>query len=118
MLFTSYRALRAVAEGMRRQGVERNWPLFVQGEAPRAQLVRSFTDSGRGLLLGTCLCMATQANAVQPAGLLATNALQAVASSNTARYELGAVVDVRQANRNGIAILAVTPGGAADRMGL
>lgn len=71
-----------------------------------------------GLLLGTCLYMATQANAAQPVSLLAANALQAVASSNTARYELGAVVDVRQANRNGIAILAVTPGGAADRMGL
>jgi ATP-dependent DNA helicase DinG len=53
VLFTSYRALRAVAEGMRRQGVDRDWPLFVQGEAPRAQLVNSFTQSGRGLLLGT-----------------------------------------------------------------
>ena len=71
-----------------------------------------------GLLLGTCLYMATLANAAQPAGLLAANALQAVASSNTARYELGAVVDVRQASRDGIAILAVTPGGAAERMGL
>jgi ATP-dependent DNA helicase DinG len=38
---------------MRRQGVDRDWPLFVQGEAPRAQLVNSFTQSGRGLLLGT-----------------------------------------------------------------
>ena len=71
-----------------------------------------------GLLLGTCLYLATQANAAQPAGLLAANALQAGTSSSTARYELGAVVDVRQANRNGIALLAVTPGGAADRMGL
>lgn len=71
-----------------------------------------------GFLLGTCLYMATPANAAQPVGLLAANTLQAGASSSTARYELGAVVDVRRANRNGIALLAVTPGGAADRMGL
>lgn len=71
-----------------------------------------------GLLLGACLCTATRADAARPVGLLAANALQAGASSTTARYELGAVVDVRQANRHGIAILAVTPGGAADRMGL
>lgn len=71
-----------------------------------------------GLLLGIGLCMATQANAAQPAGSLAASALQVGASSSTARYELGAVVDVRKANRNGIAVLAITPGGAADRMGL
>lgn len=71
-----------------------------------------------GLLLGICLCMAAQASAAQPADLLAANALQAIAASSTARYELGAVVDVRQADRNGLAILAVTPGGAADRIGL
>ena len=71
-----------------------------------------------GLLLGIGLCIAAQANAAQPAGSLAANALQVSASSSTARYELGAVVDVRQANRNGIAVLAITPGGTADRMGL
>ena len=71
-----------------------------------------------GLMLGICLSMAAPADAAQSAGSLAAYALQSVASSNTARYELGAVVDVRQASRNGIAILAVTPGGAADRMGL
>ncbi len=53
VLFTSYRALRSVAEGMRRRGTDRGWPLFVQGEAPRAQLVRGFIESGRGILLGT-----------------------------------------------------------------
>jgi ATP-dependent DNA helicase DinG len=53
VLFTSYRALREVAAGMRRRGIDRRWPLFVQGEAPRAQLVRNFTESGRGILLGT-----------------------------------------------------------------
>ena len=44
---------RIVAEGLRQRGVDRNWPLFVQGEAPRAQLVKRFVESGRGILLGT-----------------------------------------------------------------
>lgn len=34
------------------------------------------------------------------------------------RYELGAVVDVRKPDPRGIEVLAVTPGGAAARMGL
>ena len=53
VLFTSHRALRTVADGLRRRGADRSWPLFVQGEAPRAQLVQRFVESGRGILLGT-----------------------------------------------------------------
>lgn len=34
------------------------------------------------------------------------------------RYELGAVIDVRAPRADGLPILAVTPGGAADRLGL
>lgn len=34
------------------------------------------------------------------------------------RHELGAVVDVRQPDRAGVPVLAVTPGGAADRLGV
>lgn len=34
------------------------------------------------------------------------------------RYELGAVVDVRAADPNGLAVLAISPGGSAARMGL
>lgn len=34
------------------------------------------------------------------------------------RYELGAVVDVREPDRHGLEVLAVTPNGAAARMGL
>ena len=34
------------------------------------------------------------------------------------QYELGAVVDVRNANANGLPVLAVTPGSAASRLGL
>jgi len=53
VLFTSYRALRMVAEGLRQRGVDHRWPLFVQGEAPRAQIVERFMESGSGILLGT-----------------------------------------------------------------
>jgi ATP-dependent DNA helicase DinG len=52
VLFTAYAALRAVATELERRGTPTRWPLFVQGQAPRAQLLRRFTDSGRGLLLG------------------------------------------------------------------
>ena len=51
-LFTSYRSLRSVAATLRRRGVDGRWPLFVQGEAPRGQLVRRFADNGNGILLG------------------------------------------------------------------
>jgi ATP-dependent DNA helicase DinG len=53
VLFTSYRALRHVANELRRRGADNDWPLFVHGEAPRAQLVERFAASGRGILLGT-----------------------------------------------------------------
>ena len=53
VLFTSYRALRHVAHQLRERGIDRQWPLFVHGEAPRGQLVERFTASGRGILLGT-----------------------------------------------------------------
>ncbi len=52
VLFTSYRAMRAVAAQLRSAGVERRWPLFVQGEGSRARLLDRFTASGRGILLG------------------------------------------------------------------
>lgn len=53
VLFTSHRALRQVAGILRDRVGELPGPLFVQGEAPRARLLRGFTDSGRGILLGT-----------------------------------------------------------------
>jgi len=52
-LFTSYRALRDVADRLRIAGVDREWPLFVHGERPRAALLADFIASGRGVLLGT-----------------------------------------------------------------
>jgi ATP-dependent DNA helicase DinG len=52
VLFTSYRALKTVAAILRKAGVERRWPLFVQGEAARARLLESFVASRRGVLLG------------------------------------------------------------------
>jgi ATP-dependent DNA helicase DinG len=51
-LFTSYRSLRNVAGTLRRWQTDARWPLYVQGEAPRAELVRRFTADGRGILLG------------------------------------------------------------------
>ena len=52
VLFTSYRALRSVA-GILREEEGLPGPLFVQGELPRARLLRRFTESGKGILLGT-----------------------------------------------------------------
>jgi ATP-dependent DNA helicase DinG len=52
VLFTSYRAMRAVAAELRRRGVQGRWPLFVQGEGARARLLQEFAESGRGILLG------------------------------------------------------------------
>jgi len=56
LLFTSHRALRTVA-GILRDPAQVDshhpFPLFVQGDSPRALLLQRFVDSGRGILLGT-----------------------------------------------------------------
>lgn len=49
LLFTSHRALKYCAELFRQQC---DYPLFVQGEGSRAELLTGFLDSGNGLLLG------------------------------------------------------------------
>ncbi|MCY7313675.1 MAG: ATP-dependent DNA helicase [Pseudoxanthomonas sp.] len=48
LLFASHRALREAAETLR----DAPWPLFVQGEAPRATPLEKFRASGNGVLLG------------------------------------------------------------------
>ncbi|MEP6483559.1 MAG: ATP-dependent DNA helicase [Rudaea sp.] len=48
ILFTSHRALRRAAELL----VDLPYPLFVQGTAPRHQLLTEFRASGNGVLLG------------------------------------------------------------------
>lgn len=48
LLFTSHRALREAAALL--EGGP--WPLFVQGSAPRLQLLEQFRASGNGVLLG------------------------------------------------------------------
>jgi ATP-dependent DNA helicase DinG len=48
ILFTSHRALRRAAELL----VDLPFPLFVQGTAPRHQLLTEFRESGNGVLLG------------------------------------------------------------------
>jgi len=54
VLFTSHRALQRAATLLRdRWASLGEFPLLVQGEAPREQLLRSFRESGNGVLLGT-----------------------------------------------------------------
>ena len=49
-LFTSHRALRWCAERIRGQ---LDYPVLVQGEAPRAELIRRFREHGNAVLLGS-----------------------------------------------------------------
>jgi ATP-dependent DNA helicase DinG len=53
LLFTSHRALRLAAQLLRAAQWPGDWPLLVQNEAPREQLLRRFRESGRAVLLGT-----------------------------------------------------------------
>ena len=53
LLFTSHRALRAAARELRAGDWPPEWPLLVQNDAPREQLLRRFRESGRAVLLGT-----------------------------------------------------------------
>ncbi len=54
ILFTSYRALREAAQLLRQHwGIQLPYPLLVQGEAPRDQLLKQFRDHGHAVLLGT-----------------------------------------------------------------
>lgn len=48
LLFTSHRALKQAAQQL--EGGP--WPLFVQGTAPRMELLERFRQSGNGILLG------------------------------------------------------------------
>ncbi len=49
LLFAAHRTLKHAAEQLRGGP----WPLFVQGDAPRHQLLERFRASGNGVLLGT-----------------------------------------------------------------
>ncbi len=54
LLFTSHRALQRAADLLRARWAEiGDFPLLVQGEAPREQLLRRFRESGNAVLLGT-----------------------------------------------------------------
>jgi len=52
VLFTSHRALKQAASALRVSTGGR-WPLLVQGEAQRDQLLRRFREAGNAILLGT-----------------------------------------------------------------
>ena len=51
MLFTSYRALHEAARLIRSH--ELDYPILVQGDAPRNELLRQFRSHGNAILLGT-----------------------------------------------------------------
>ncbi|OLC73376.1 MAG: hypothetical protein AUH78_13885 [Gemmatimonadetes bacterium 13_1_40CM_4_69_8] len=51
-LFTSHGALRRAADAVRGR-IGGRWPLLVQGEGQRDQLLRSFREAGSAILLGT-----------------------------------------------------------------
>jgi len=51
-LFTSHSALRRAADAVRGE-VGARWPLLVQGEGQRDQLLRRFREAGSAILLGT-----------------------------------------------------------------
>ncbi len=54
VLFTSHRALQRAADLFRSRWAEiGDYPLLVQGESPREQLLRRFRESGNAVLLGT-----------------------------------------------------------------
>lgn len=69
----------------------------------------------RSLIAQITLCASLLASGNACSFELPIAALQA---GTQVKYALGAVVDVRRPNTNGITVLAVTPGGAADRIGL
>jgi len=50
MLFSSWRTLHGAARQLRERACP--WPLFIQGEAARGELLRAFRASGNGVLLG------------------------------------------------------------------
>ncbi len=50
LLFTSYRALNQAADWLEGR---LDYPLLVQGSAPKAELLRRFTEQGNAVLLGT-----------------------------------------------------------------
>jgi ATP-dependent DNA helicase DinG len=52
VLFTSHAALKRAAAELRRL-LDPRWPLLVQGERPRDQLLARFREAGNAILLGT-----------------------------------------------------------------
>ncbi len=51
MLFTSHRSLNEAADWLEDEGVE--YPLLIQGSAPKAELLERFVEHGNAILLGT-----------------------------------------------------------------
>ena len=79
---------------------------------PSGRTFRKARAAIRFAVLAMAILLALPCAAV-PAADAATADADAVPT-----YELGAVVDVRRADPAGLRVMAVTPGGAADRIGL
>ena len=75
----------------------------------------SFRNMLACALLGMAISSSLHASPQPPA---LEFALQAAMAPSEARYQLSAVVDLRQARKKRATVLAVTPRGAAERMGL
>ncbi|MET1162918.1 MAG: PDZ domain-containing protein [Pseudoxanthomonas sp.] len=69
------------------------------------------------VILGAATLTSIKASAYQT-GSTDTSALHSDSQERDARYELGAVIDVRQPSPDGLTVLAITPGGAAERLGM
>ena len=51
LLFTSYRAMNEAADWLDDEGLD--YPMLVQGDAPKAELLQKFVEHGNAVLLGT-----------------------------------------------------------------
>lgn len=51
LLFTSYRALHEAADRLQQAGL--TFPILVQGDAPKGELITQFVEHGHAILLGT-----------------------------------------------------------------
>lgn len=52
-LFTSYRAMRHVEQRLHWGFEQKGWPVFVQGQMPKLEIVKQFMAAGNGVLFAT-----------------------------------------------------------------
>lgn len=52
-LFTSYKSMRQVEQRLHYIFERKGWPVFVQGQMPKLEIVKRFVESGNGVLFAT-----------------------------------------------------------------